>query len=406
MSKFQTIITDVTYAELVALINSGGLEPGCYYRITDYQTVHYMLDGNWAADILFDAEENPVINTTAVEPLTVRAISETNLAPEAYSEQYPQDVMHYDWNPENWKFDLAFSAFDEAPVAGFKGVIYFRHDKANNVYAGYDWRKALNRRWKFSYPEWNAETTYGAAEANSAAALGTSMVQTIDGIYASKKAGNLNNAVTDSFWWTHVVEYAITPYVCDCLDFAQDADDYIDVPLFYSQREDAEVQYKDEVKNVFIEPSQDNLLSCISLPSTIQNNVFALYLNPNYDNWWEFNNPIVDENHHEIQVSGIKIGMFSSGNTFLGGQRNNTFGDSLLKNIFGEECYGNLAGTRFQTSFCGRRFMCNTMNTNFFRNLTGYSFYYNHIGGYYYKNHAGSYVRRNSIGAVFSYNRR
>ena len=39
-------VTDVTYAELVALIGSAGLMAGGWYRITDYATTHYIVDGN------------------------------------------------------------------------------------------------------------------------------------------------------------------------------------------------------------------------------------------------------------------------------------------------------------------------------------------------------------------------
>ena len=146
MSEIQKIVTDVTYAELVALIGASELEPGCHYRITDYKTAHYMMDDG--ADVILDAELNRVVNEGALEPLTVIALSGNVLDKVATSELYPQDIIHYDWNGDNWKYDLAFGAWDEAVLPQWKGVIYFRHDTINNVSTGNDFRNVLNRRFE------------------------------------------------------------------------------------------------------------------------------------------------------------------------------------------------------------------------------------------------------------------
>ena len=145
MSEIQYIVTDVTYAELVALIGTSGLEEGCYYRITDFATVHYMIDGY---DVFLDSESNPEINIGTTEPLTVLALSANTISSKVKSELYPDDIILYDWNPDNWKFDLAFSAWDETVLTGFKGVITDRHATFNNVKCGYDCRNVLLRRWE------------------------------------------------------------------------------------------------------------------------------------------------------------------------------------------------------------------------------------------------------------------
>ena len=55
----QHIIQDVTYSELVSLISNSGLNPMLSYRIAEFETVHYMVDGN---NSIITIGENNVIN--------------------------------------------------------------------------------------------------------------------------------------------------------------------------------------------------------------------------------------------------------------------------------------------------------------------------------------------------------
>lgn len=157
MSEVQYIVTDVTYVELVALIGASGLEEGCYYRITDFATKHYIIDND---DVWLDGTNNPEIVTGVNETLIVLALNANTISHEATSELYPHDVIHYDWNPDNWKFDLAFSAHDEQVLAGLTGVIYFRHDTKNDNSLGYDFRNVKFRRWRLDATPNGFHTNY------------------------------------------------------------------------------------------------------------------------------------------------------------------------------------------------------------------------------------------------------
>lgn len=174
--------TDVTYTELLELITASNLKPNSSYNITDFQTVHYLVDS--------DGDKHG-INTGTLEPLIVTALSINTLDIVAHSLLYPQDIIHYDWNSENYLTDEGFSTAGVI-VAGFKGVIYFRHDTINNNQIGNDFRNVRSRRWESSPSTWNSGTTYGAK----------AYVKYNNWLYASFSAGNLNNtpALGSEFW--------------------------------------------------------------------------------------------------------------------------------------------------------------------------------------------------------------
>lgn len=162
------LIVDTTYANLVTLIGNSELIPGLKYRITDFQTVHYMMNNG---TILTDVNPSGDINVGDLEPLIVTAISVDKLDKFAISEAYPQDLIHYDWNDQNWLKDNSFSNITITNnvntaeiVPGWKGVIYFRHDRQWDNYKHNDFRNVKYRRYKPTAPDWDNATPYVAGE--------------------------------------------------------------------------------------------------------------------------------------------------------------------------------------------------------------------------------------------------
>ena len=94
-------VTSLTYAELVTLIGDSGLVAGGKYLITDFATTHFIVDGDGNQD-------TGSIITGDTEPLLVTATGSNTIDKEAKSALYPQDIIHYDWNPDNWADDLSF----------------------------------------------------------------------------------------------------------------------------------------------------------------------------------------------------------------------------------------------------------------------------------------------------------
>lgn len=218
MTQTATLTKSVTYAELAALIAASELKKGASYTITDFQTVHFMIDG--------DAPIETDVNEGAIEPLLITAASSNSLYKEAQSVLFPQDTIYYDWNPENWSHDIAFSGWNEViTVPNFKGVIYFRHDGFTNVSMGYDFRNVKFRRW-------NNGTSVGD---------GSVWKSAYQGVYSSS-------------------------------DGVVNIEDYIDVLTF-----DTPVgieQYNGRIRNVSLVPFTDNTIFYDGVYSILTNNVF------------------------------------------------------------------------------------------------------------------------------------
>lgn len=183
-------VTDVTYADLVTLIGASGLTVGQQYRITDYATTHYIVDGDGTQ---YTTGDGVIVGAT--EPLIVLATDVNKLDTVAKSASFPQDIIYYDWNPANWLNDLSFATTGTTIIAGWKGVIISRYDTVKELKAPGDWRNCLTRRWETNASAWSSAITYAAGEIISHA--GTSMV------YKSMVSSNLNNVPageSDSYW--------------------------------------------------------------------------------------------------------------------------------------------------------------------------------------------------------------
>lgn len=90
-------ITDITYAALVVLKAANGFSEGSMYRITDFRTQYDYVNGTGTC-------------TGAVEPLIVTATSVNTLAPIAYSEDFPNDIIYYDLDTYTTGADFPYGA--------------------------------------------------------------------------------------------------------------------------------------------------------------------------------------------------------------------------------------------------------------------------------------------------------
>ena len=180
-------IVDITYADLLTAISGATLSEGGWYRLTNFQTVHYYTDGTTTIDT--------AINTGAVEPLILLATSDTTVDSRVYSQAYPNDVLHYDWDSANWVTDISFSNADTM-VTGFKGVITYREDKLLNLSTGYDFRAVKFRRWAATAPAWDSGTPYEAG----------TFVSYLTKIYKSLVADTVNDPTGDR--WVEICDSA------------------------------------------------------------------------------------------------------------------------------------------------------------------------------------------------------
>ena len=155
----------VTYSELVDLIAANGLRTGELLRL-EFQTVYYQItmeDGDYVNVMEGEGEEaSPAIRTGETEHLILQATSANTLDKRARSIEYPDDIIHYDWNPANWNTNLNF-AIGETMVEGWKGVIHFRRDTLLNNQTNHDYRNVVNRLYNVTQPTW-AEGVYNEGD--------------------------------------------------------------------------------------------------------------------------------------------------------------------------------------------------------------------------------------------------
>lgn len=126
-------IEDVTYQQLIDNIANSALIPATYYKITDYQTIHYIYDDGIASDV----------HTSDIEPIIVFATSVNTVDKSAFSTAFPSDIIYYTPFPVNNNLDVA-------NISGNKGAIYYREDVVYNNKFSFDFRNAVVRRWKDS----------------------------------------------------------------------------------------------------------------------------------------------------------------------------------------------------------------------------------------------------------------
>ena len=130
------IYIEKTHSQLLALKAGNTLIPGAKYAITDFKYVADQPD--------FNSDGTPktsvVTKTGAVfETIVLTATSINTFANEAYSVQFPTDIIHY---------DIDFTA-TEVMESSAKGRITYREDADGNS-ADFDFRNALFKRYESS----------------------------------------------------------------------------------------------------------------------------------------------------------------------------------------------------------------------------------------------------------------
>jgi len=321
-------VKEITYEGLTDLIDANLLSVGNKYLITDYQTVHTI-------------PNTTDTNTGEVEPLLVTAISVNELAPEAYSALFPDDVIYY--SPTN----------DPVMVEGCtKGYIYRRVDTKQNNDIPFDFRQVKFRRWQISQPTWDGVTTY---------AKGIVVKSTIDNtLWFSLVDNNLNNATSDTTYWRQFEWYNLS-YVSP---------------------------YNGQWNITW--GSFQSILTCTALYQD-----YKMWAVPtDYDS--AYSNKLEAPNGDLISNSNTVI----FGTNFY----SNSIGANFYSNSIGAGFYSNSIGADFNSNSIGADFNSNSIGANFKYNSIGTYFNNNSIGAYFNNNTIGAYFGNNSIGANFDSN--
>jgi hypothetical protein len=164
--SIQRAITNLTYAELTGNISSKTLQPGEYYRITDFVTEYISNAGEWISpnnSAFVSANSGTPLAISAIaatpEPLIVLALNSNKIGSYAYSELWPYDIIQYDPNLTLLK--------NKDNTYRSKGFIIYREDTINRIACDYDWRNIRFKRWSLAplsgtnpILNWVTSTTY------------------------------------------------------------------------------------------------------------------------------------------------------------------------------------------------------------------------------------------------------
>lgn len=300
---------EITYSEILNLANISGLTINQSYLITDYQTVHYIV-------------ETTDLNTGPIEPLLVKTNSSSSLYPEAYSVLYPQDIIYYNLKNKN------------GVVPGCtKGYITRRVDTVKNNDFPFDFRNIKNRRWRINITDiWVSGLTYTVNM--------IVLKNGTDDLYICIKDTNISVDITNLDYW-RLFEFKNLSYIATNPSwytlgniYFWPTSEYLDYNYF-SNPNYYETSYNNTIKGG---TNANNIL-------TGNNNViFGNYFSNNTigDNFG-YNNINTDFSYNTIKgnFNGNSIGNTFSFNTIGAGFVGNTFSGYVISNNFGESFMSN-----------------------------------------------------------------
>lgn len=322
-------VIDVTYAEITALVGANTLKIGAYYKITDFQTVHTIPN---TADI----------NTGAVEPLIIQAVTVNQIAPYALSTLYPSDEIRYE-------------LVDSTTAGGTKGRISYRHDTLTNTITYYDWRKVKFRRWE------------------TAPASGLFLELTDNG-----------EAFNDYFTFNGLaVEVEIAPITAFGISSFAAPTDKLNNIVFKFHALSSEFE-NDCFDNTFEAQCVDNYFE-----EVFKNNIFLGAATGNDFGLDSINNVLGD--NYNYNRTGLAF-------------KNNEIGISFQNNIVNNNCESNSIGDNADSNFIVNQFNNNVIGTGFIQNEIESNFQNNTIGVGFVNNKAGQNFQNNEIGDDFANN--
>jgi hypothetical protein len=397
--RVQLKAQDVTYGELKALKDAGGLSRGGTYRITDFRTVYRRVVGfdedNWADIWAADGRETDE-NPSPVEPLIVTAVTESAFAAEAVSALWPEDKIYFSFDE-----DMLTNKGYEIYTPESKGFIYRRVSK-NKVDMPFDFRACKWRRWEVDYdavPLWNGATVYPRGK----------LVRSGNVLFVSAAQPPVGTPPSGNRYWFGVLNLSDTKFLApknyDDWDMIYDSWTFhyeigaaylhVSVPLTGAFRDVFTFSKYDGSS----EPNIDGG-SCANNRVRGGHN-FVFYSNGGMCR----NNTIGTGCVKNTFASGF------SGNTILNGCSENIVGKAAANNEIGCGFAGNVICFGMSNNVIGAGFQYNGVYS-LVRNHIGNDFHhnlmsgvlYNVIGNDFYYNAAADEFESNAIGNGFTYN--
>ena len=357
-------LTEVTYSELVDLIDTNGLVPGQHYLITDFRTCYDQPDYDQNRDAI--AVSNASYFQGPVEPIVVLATSTDTLAIDAYQPAYPNDKI---------KYDVTYSSTESAEPAF--GRITERVDNYNNR-TDYDHRNIEFKRYRFY--TFSRETP----ETGTMELLNDGTVNGTDTLFTNYTVGQViayPNSV-EGFFRIELInsDTLMTVSGLTINSFGGSGEFYI------ANSETYDSYYKSNVDD----PTAFNLYTTFG--DAIGDGVINNYIG-------DYSNLHIEDGEGDFLLANnvFKDGEYNN-NNIGNGSYNNTFNDDCNNNKIGNYCYNNITNNDFDGNVIG----------NFFtNNLITADFQYNHVGQDFTNNtiiNTDFDFRNNRIGNDFTNN--
>jgi len=358
-------VLDVTYSELVDLIDEGELTTARFYKITDFRTCYDQpdYDYNGSEILIGNWKQGPV------SPIIVFAISSDSLSSDAYQPEYPNDNIKYD------------ASFSETEVTGGTayGRIVYRKDNQGNAF-DYDFREVFFKR----YDAYFSEEVYDGTISIDFSILGVNFGD-VTGV-----GTNFNNFATGS-----VVGALNTnsDFVVDYYEIISIEDDTNMVVTGNVINTVNNTRLLDSNLLTKVSWKQNNIISNTASSEFLTfGNIDRCFSNTStntaaYTSWEIYEN----EEYSFLLPNNV----FKGNNTY----KDNLFGHDFRNNTFNTSCDSNRIGGSFYNNIIDNDFDNNIINDNFYNNIMDCDFQRNMINGEFYNNHLGD-----NDGNDFDYN--
>ncbi len=336
-------MTEILWADLKALRDSGTLIKGMQYRITDYVTTTVQYEAQSAGhafDIIVTADSGSVLNENARAAI------------------HAGDTYFSDSKLQAWKLkyciDNDTSRFAWADATNGKGVIYQMIDEFDNDLP-YDFKNVQFKRYKLiakseqTKPDALVNGYYGTRSSQNPAALGSLYPQG----YSYSTADHVFRYTFDY----NGADFSLNKYASKSgSEWAKNCYSNKIAPYYYNQKQGL-------------------------------NNVV-------------FNNTNINSNNKCNILAGSNI--YSS--TFGDSCYHNTFGNSCYLNIFGNKCYANMLGDSCYHNTFGNNCSSNTFGIDCSSGTFGSYYLSNMLGNNCSSNTFGDSCTHNTLGTSCSSN--
>lgn len=350
-SVLSSAVLDVTYSELVYMIDEGELTPGKFYKITDFRTCYDQPDYDYnGTEILIGNYKQ-----ASVSPIIVFAISSNSLSSDAYQVEYPKD---------NIKYDVSFSQTEVTGGTAYGRIVY-RKDIQGNAF-DYDFREVLFKR----YDAYFSEQVYEGTISIDFSLLGVNFGD-VTGV-----GTNFNNFTTGSVVG---VLNTNTDYIVNYYEII-------------SIEDDTNMVVTGNVINTINNTRllDANLLTEVSWK---QNNILSNTGSSEFRTFGNIDRCFSNTSTNTAAYTSWEESTFLLPNNVFKGNNNdykdNLFGHDFRNNTFNTSCDSNRIGGSFYNNIIDNDFDNNIINDDFYDNIIDCDFQRNMINGEFYNNHLG-----------------